>query len=42
MFITPAERDSAAYREYWMSLNRGDYQAGEYKRRPQPWRSRTP
>jgi methyl-accepting chemotaxis protein len=32
MFVTPADRDSAAYREFWASLNRGDYQAAEYKR----------
>jgi len=32
MFVPPAERDSAAYREFWAKLNRGEYQAGEYKR----------
>ena len=32
MFVAPAERDSAAYREFWASLNRGEYQAAEYKR----------
>jgi methyl-accepting chemotaxis protein len=32
LFVTPAERDSAAYREFWAKLNRGEYQAGEYKR----------
>ena len=32
MFVTPADRDSAAYREFWASLNRGQYQAAEYKR----------
>jgi methyl-accepting chemotaxis protein len=32
MFVDPAERDSAAYREFWASLNRGEYQAAEYKR----------
>ena len=32
LFVTPAERDSAAYREFWAALNRGDYQSGEYKR----------
>jgi methyl-accepting chemotaxis protein len=32
MFVEPATRDSAAYREFWASLNRGEYQAGEYKR----------
>ena len=32
MFVTPADRDSAAYRDFWASLNRGEYQAAEYKR----------
>ncbi|MGC2777184.1 MAG: PAS domain-containing methyl-accepting chemotaxis protein [Bradyrhizobium sp.] len=32
MFIEPALRDSPAYREFWAALNRGEYQAGEYKR----------
>ncbi|MFB6459463.1 methyl-accepting chemotaxis protein [Bradyrhizobium tunisiense] len=32
MFVAPAERDSAAYREFWAALNRGEYQATEYKR----------
>jgi methyl-accepting chemotaxis protein len=32
MFVDPAERDNAAYREFWASLNRGNYQAAEYKR----------
>jgi methyl-accepting chemotaxis protein len=32
MFVEPAERDSPAYREFWAALNRGQYQAGEYKR----------
>ena len=32
LFVAPAERDSAAYREFWARLNRGEYQAGEYKR----------
>jgi len=32
MFVDPSERDSAAYREFWARLNRGEYQAGEYKR----------
>jgi methyl-accepting chemotaxis protein len=31
MFVEPAMRDSAAYREFWASLNAGKYQAGEYK-----------
>jgi methyl-accepting chemotaxis protein len=32
MFVVPEDRDSAAYREFWARLNRGEYQAGEYKR----------
>jgi len=32
LFVEPAERDGAAYREFWAKLNRGEYQAGEYKR----------
>jgi methyl-accepting chemotaxis protein len=32
MFVEHAERDSAGYREFWASLNRGEYQAAEYKR----------
>ena len=28
----PAERDSEAYREFWASLNRGEFQSGEYRR----------
>jgi methyl-accepting chemotaxis protein len=32
MFVDPAERDGAAYREFWAALNRGEYQAAEYKR----------
>ena len=32
LFVPPAERDGAAYREFWARLNRGDYQAGEFKR----------
>jgi methyl-accepting chemotaxis protein len=32
MFVEPTERDSAGYREFWASLNRGQYQAAEYKR----------
>jgi methyl-accepting chemotaxis protein len=32
MFVEPATRDSSAYREFWASLNRGEYQAAEYKR----------
>jgi len=32
MFVTPSERDSAAYREFWASLNRGEFRSGEFKR----------
>jgi methyl-accepting chemotaxis protein len=32
MFVDPAERESAAYREFWSNLDRGEYQAGEYRR----------
>ena len=32
MFVDPAERDSAEYRAFWAALNRGEYQAAEYKR----------
>ena len=32
MFAEPAYRDSAAYREFWDMLRRGEFQAGEYKR----------
>ncbi|TFV77153.1 methyl-accepting chemotaxis protein [Bradyrhizobium frederickii] len=32
MFVEPSERDSGAYREFWAALNRGEYQAAEYKR----------
>jgi len=32
MFVDPSERDGTAYREFWAALNRGQYQAAEYKR----------
>jgi len=32
VFVDPAERDGANYREFWAKLNRGEYQAGEFKR----------
>ncbi|MGJ5178458.1 PAS domain-containing protein [Bradyrhizobium oligotrophicum] len=32
MFVAPDERNGAAYREFWAALNRGEYQAAEYKR----------
>ncbi|MCS3498091.1 methyl-accepting chemotaxis protein [Bradyrhizobium japonicum] len=32
MFVMPEERGSAAYREFWAQLGRGEYQSAEYKR----------
>ena len=32
MFVDQTERDAPAYREFWAALNRGEYQAGEFKR----------
>jgi methyl-accepting chemotaxis protein len=32
MFVTQGDRDGAAYREFWARLNRGEFQAAEYKR----------
>ena len=32
MFVEPSESGSAAYREFWDSLNRGQYHAAESKR----------
>jgi methyl-accepting chemotaxis protein len=32
MFVELAERDSRAYEQFWVALNRGEYQAGEFKR----------
>jgi methyl-accepting chemotaxis protein len=32
MFVAPAERNSAAYREFWAMLGRGEFQSAEYKR----------
>jgi len=32
MFIEPAMQSSAAYREFWAGLNRGEFQAAQYKR----------
>ena len=32
MFLPPAERESAGYREFWAKLNRGEFQGGQYKR----------
>jgi len=32
LFVEPAFKDSAEYREFWAALNRGEYQAAQYKR----------
>ena len=32
MFVAPSERDTAAYREFWAKLGRGEFQSAEYKR----------
>ncbi len=32
MFVEPGYRDSAEYREFWASLNRGEHQVAQYKR----------
>ena len=32
MFVDKAERESAAYREFWAKLNRGEFQSTQYKR----------
>ena len=32
MFVIPADRQGAGYREFWARLNRGEFQAGEYRR----------
>jgi methyl-accepting chemotaxis protein len=32
MFVAPSERESAIYREFWASLNRGEFRSGEFKR----------
>ena len=32
LFVPVGERDSAAYREFWAHLNRGEFQAAQYKR----------
>ncbi|MDD1531692.1 histidine kinase, partial [Bradyrhizobium sp. WBOS2] len=32
LFVAEAERNGAAYREFWAKLNRGEYQSGEFKR----------
>jgi methyl-accepting chemotaxis protein len=32
MFVSPAERESSAYQEFWASLGRGEFKSAEYKR----------
>ncbi len=32
MFVSDQERNSTAYRQFWEALNRGEFQAAEYKR----------
>jgi methyl-accepting chemotaxis protein len=32
IFVSPAERNSTSYREFWAALNRGEHKAAEYKR----------
>lgn len=32
LFLPPGERDLATYREFWAALNRGEFQAAQYKR----------
>ena len=32
MFVEPAARDTAGYRDFWSGLKRGEYQSAEYKR----------
>ena len=32
MFVEPGFKESAEYREFWAKLNRGEYQAAQYKR----------
>ena len=32
MFVTPDQRDSAEYREFWEQLRRGEFQSREFKR----------
>ncbi|MGH6738737.1 MAG: PAS domain-containing protein, partial [Bradyrhizobium sp.] len=32
MFVSPSERESGAYGEFWAGLNRGEFRSGEFKR----------
>lgn len=38
MFISPTERDSAAYQTFWRDLTAGEYKSGEFKRLTQDGR----
>ncbi|GJE76616.1 methyl-accepting chemotaxis protein [Methylorubrum suomiense] len=33
LFVDPGEASSPAYRDFWQALSRGEYQAGEFRRR---------
>src|ERR1700753_3351043 len=32
MFVEPAYKESAEYRDFWAKLNRGEFNAGQFKR----------
>ena len=32
MFVDPQEAEGAGYKEFWATLRRGEYKAGEFKR----------
>ena len=32
MFVAPEARDNKEYRDFWLALNRGEFQSGEFKR----------
>ena len=32
IFVDAIEKDSAEYKEFWAALNRGEFQAAEFKR----------
>ncbi len=32
MFVAPEQKDSAEYRQFWASLNQGEFRAGEFRR----------
>ena len=37
MFVEQAYQNTSDYAEFWTRLNRGEYQASEYKRHRQGW-----